>query len=365
MLIIRKRLKMYEIVIGRSESDLKRLGLKGTIFLGKHYVKMGPTTSLSNKIMMDVARAHVVLVSGKRGSGKCIKPNSKVLLSNKKLKPIDKLFLQIKKTGKMIINKKNEELVKSNKNLKAISLDLKFHFNKLKLVNKLITHAYRKKINENIYKIQTLTGKIIEATKEHPLLAYKNKKLKWVKAKYLKKNDRIISFFNKTVTFDIIKSIKKQKYSSYVYDLTIKDTHNFIAEEIIALPEEVRNRLSILIFDTMGIYWTMKFKNEKDEDLLTQWDLPKKALDIDIYVPKGLFKEYKEKDIPADFSFAIKPSELTASDWCSAFDIKLTDDNGVFIERLVAKLKEKYSDSYSMEDMVAEINLEKETRVEI
>ena len=42
---------MYEIVIGRSESDLKRLGLKGTIFLGKHYVKMGPTTSLSNKIM--------------------------------------------------------------------------------------------------------------------------------------------------------------------------------------------------------------------------------------------------------------------------------------------------------------------------
>ena len=71
---------MYEIVIGRSESDLKRLGLKGTIFLGKHYVKMGPTTSLSNKIMMDVARAHVVLVSGKRGSGKCIKPNSKVLL---------------------------------------------------------------------------------------------------------------------------------------------------------------------------------------------------------------------------------------------------------------------------------------------
>ena len=371
---------MYEIVIGRSESDLKRLGLKGTIFLGKHYVKMGPTTSLSNKIMMDVARAHVVLISGKRGSGKCIKPNSKVLLSNKKLKPIDKLFLQIKKTGKMIINKKNEELVKSNKNLKAISLDLKFHFNKLKLVNKLITHAYRKKINENIYKIQTLTGKIIEATKEHPLLAYKNKKLKWVKAKYLKKNDRIISFFNKTVTFDIIKSIKKQKYSSYVYDLTIKDTHNFIAndiichnsytlgviaEEIIALPEEVRNRLSILIFDTMGIYWTMKFKNEKDEDLLTQWDLPKKALDIDIYVPKGQFKEFKEKDIPADFSFAIKPSEVSAGDWCEAFDIKLTESIGVFIERLIAKSKEKYGDHYSIEDLVAEINLDKETNMEI
>jgi len=289
---------MYEIVIGRSESDLKRLGLKGTIFLGKHYVKMGQTTSLSNKILMDVARAHVVLVSGKRGSGKCIKPNSKVLLSNKKIKSIDRLFSEIKKTGKFIINKKNEELVKSNKKLKVISLDLEaIPLKKPLLVKKLITHAYRKKINENIYIIKTTTGKTIEATKEHPLLAYKNKKLKWVKAKYLKKNDRINSFFKKAITFDIIESIKKQKFSGYVYDLTIKDTHNFIAndivchnsytlgviaEEIIALPEEVRKRLSILIFDTMGIYWTMKFKNEKDEDLLTEWGLPKKALDIDI-----------------------------------------------------------------------------------
>src|SRR3989338_857036 len=57
---------MYEIVIGRSESDLKQFGLKGTIFLGKHYVRMGQTTSLSNKVYMDVARSHIVLVSGKK-----------------------------------------------------------------------------------------------------------------------------------------------------------------------------------------------------------------------------------------------------------------------------------------------------------
>src|SRR3989344_5223449 len=91
MLIIRKRLKMYEIVIGRSESDLKRLGLKGTIFLGKHYVKMGPTTSLSNKIMMDVARAHVVLVSGKRGSGKCLHGDTLIPLNDGSLKSIKEI----------------------------------------------------------------------------------------------------------------------------------------------------------------------------------------------------------------------------------------------------------------------------------
>ena len=61
---------MYDIIIGRNQEDVKKWGTSGTIFMGKHYVKMGQTTSLSNKIHMDVARSHVVFVCGKRGSGK-------------------------------------------------------------------------------------------------------------------------------------------------------------------------------------------------------------------------------------------------------------------------------------------------------
>ena len=60
----------YDIILGRDESDKKLFGNKGLIFIGKGYVKMGQYTSLSNKIFMDVARSHVVLVAGKRGSGK-------------------------------------------------------------------------------------------------------------------------------------------------------------------------------------------------------------------------------------------------------------------------------------------------------
>ena len=61
---------MYDVVVGRSESDKKKYGNKGTIFLGKHYVKMGRTTSLSNSVFIDVTRAHVFFIVGKRGSGK-------------------------------------------------------------------------------------------------------------------------------------------------------------------------------------------------------------------------------------------------------------------------------------------------------
>ena len=60
----------FDIVIGRDEADKKQFGKEGTIYLGKQYVKMGHTTSLSNNVFMDVNRTHVISVVGKRGSGK-------------------------------------------------------------------------------------------------------------------------------------------------------------------------------------------------------------------------------------------------------------------------------------------------------
>ena len=60
----------YDIVIGRDAADKKAFGNRGLINIAKGYVKMGQYTSLSNKILMDIARSHVVLVAGKRGSGK-------------------------------------------------------------------------------------------------------------------------------------------------------------------------------------------------------------------------------------------------------------------------------------------------------
>ena len=82
---------MYEIIIGRSESEKKSLGLKGTVFLGKHYVTMGSTTSMSNKLFMDVSKSHVVLVSGKRGSGKCLTGDTLITLSDGSIIPIKEL----------------------------------------------------------------------------------------------------------------------------------------------------------------------------------------------------------------------------------------------------------------------------------
>ena len=60
----------FNVIVGRNEADKKSFGDKGLAYIGKSYVSMGNYTSLSNPIYLDIARSHVILISGKRGSGK-------------------------------------------------------------------------------------------------------------------------------------------------------------------------------------------------------------------------------------------------------------------------------------------------------
>ena len=135
---------MYEIILGRKDSDRKKYGTKGAILIGKHYVKMGQRTALSNEILMDVTTSHAVLVVGKRGSGK-----------------------------------------------------------------------------------------------------------------------------------------------SY--------TLGVMAEGMANLPAEIAQNLAVVILDTMGIYWTMKYPNDKEPALLKEWNQEPKALVTQIYTPEGHYKDFKEK----------------------------------------------------------------------
>ena len=191
---------MYDIVVGRSEGDKQKYGLKGTILLAKHYVKMGQTTSLSNKVYMDITRSHVVFVCGKRGGGK-----------------------------------------------------------------------------------------------------------------------------------------------SY--------TLGVIAEGLSSIPKEIANNLSIILVDTMGIYWTMKYPNAKDAELLKEWGLKPEGLDICIYTPEKFYHEYKKKGIPTDVPFTISVSDLQGSDWCMAFSYSESDQYGVLISKTINDLLEK-EELFDIDDII-------------
>lgn len=192
----------YDIIIGRDEADKKKFKEKALIYLGKGYVTMGNYTSLSNLIWMDVARSHVVLISGKRGSGK--------------------------------------------------------------------------------------------------------------------------------------------SYSIGV-----------IAEELSDLDKEVSQNIASLIFDTMGIFWTMKYKNEKEKSLLKEWNLKPKNLPVRVWVPYGYFEEYEKREIPIDAKFALKASELEIEDWLLTFNLDIINPVSILIERVISDLKEK--GDYEIENILSEI----------
>ena len=195
---------MYDIIIGRSEADKEKYGTTGSIFLGKHYVKMGQTTSLSNKVYLDVAKSHVVFVVGKRGSGK-----------------------------------------------------------------------------------------------------------------------------------------------SY--------TMGVIAEGIYDLPEEIKNNLAVVMLDTMGIYWTMKYPNNKEKELIEEWGTESKGLNVHIFTPTGHYQEYKDKGIPTDFPFSIKTSEIGPDEWCMIFNVSITEPIGILIERIINNLKEEDLD-FDIKDIVKAVD---------
>lgn len=196
---------VHDIVLGRTPKDLEKWGTDAAVFIGKQYITMGKNVSMANRVFMDVNRSHLVLIAGKRGSGK-----------------------------------------------------------------------------------------------------------------------------------------------SY--------TMGVLAEGMTSLPKKVSENLGILIFDTMGIYWTMKYPNYRDEELLDDWGLePKGFADkVKIYVPKGHYDEFTEKGLPADEAFSLKTSELTANDWLITLDVEPLSPVGITVTRAITRLKEKGED-YGVDDIITMI----------
>ena len=123
-----------------------------------------------------------------------------------------------------------------------------------------------------------------------------------------------------------------------------------IAEGIATLPDEIQQNLSVIMLDTMGVYWTMKYPNHQDAAQLQEWKLEGKGLNIVLFTPAGFYQSYKEKGIPTDAPFAIKPSDVNPDDWCVTFGLDTNSREGILLSRTVQILREK--GDYSITEMV-------------
>ncbi|MFB6189989.1 MAG: ATP-binding protein [Candidatus Nanohaloarchaea archaeon] len=122
-----------------------------------------------------------------------------------------------------------------------------------------------------------------------------------------------------------------------------------IAEEL--QNADIADNLSTIIVDPMGIYWSMKRPNDRQATDLEGWDLKPEAFDANVFIPEGKQEHFEERDMPYDDTFKLDPAELTAQEWAMAFDLDMSSEAGILLERLVSKLNDEM-DSYSIDDMM-------------
>ncbi len=147
-------------VLGRDLKDLEKYKSEGTAYLGKVVMSSGERPVLGRDVLVDVSRPHLMLICGKRGGGKCVVGDTKILLED----------------GSLV---KIEDLKKEDR--KIISLNDEF---KLNSSNK---DEFFERYVDKILVVKTATGREIKLTPEHPLLTVGG----WKPVLELKKGSRI------------------------------------------------------------------------------------------------------------------------------------------------------------------------------
>ncbi len=137
-------------------------------------------------------------------------------------------------------------------------------------------------------------------------------------------------------------------------------TMGSIAEGLADLPLEIKQNLSIVLIDTMGIYWTMKYPNYRDEPIVREWGYEAKGLDVKIYTPSGYYAKYKEEGIPTDFPFSLRPLDVSSEAWCQVFNLNPNSPEGVLITRIVQDLL-KQGESYDLDKIINAIHSDAES----
>lgn len=140
-------------------------------------------------------------------------------------------------------------------------------------------------------------------------------------------------------------------------------TGAIIAEELAGLPKDIKQNLSIILIDTMGIYWSMKFKNTKEAAILKEWGLKPQTYDTIFFVPKKHMEFYEEVGVKAR-PFLLPCSEITAEDWLLTFDFSPMEEHGILIERAVKKVKAEKK-AYDIDDIIAAIEADERTEKKI
>jgi len=128
-----------------------------------------------------------------------------------------------------------------------------------------------------------------------------------------------------------------------------------IIEEILSMDKEYAQKIACVVFDPVGIYWSMKFPNEQQSNLLKEWKLEPRGFDnVKVYVPSELRESYEKAGIPVDYTISITPKEFSPDDWALAFNLERTSQEAITLERNFNGMLAGNGD-FDLDDFIARI----------
>lgn len=137
-------------------------------------------------------------------------------------------------------------------------------------------------------------------------------------------------------------------------------TLSVIIEGLSSLPKEARDVISLIVVDTMGIFWSLQVPNFKDVDELSKWDIEPRKFDVRVFYPEGLRESYSKYSEYFHEGFKIYPSELTISDWMFLFNLKEIQAQISLLHKVLDKANEKFGKFYAISDLIMLTQQEKE-----
>ncbi len=222
-----------------------------------------------------MAKGGTGAIPGGFGTGKCVLPDTPVLLSDGRLEPIEKIYNRYRRMGRVSRLSDKEEIVDvSDLNLKTVSFDGK------RIVIKKITHVYRG-VSDKIVKIKTSTGRTIKVTPAHKLFKYDEKTgdIREKPAGLLRVGDKILlplkiripwtrrkvkEYLEEGIEYTLISSSKLSR------DKTLDEDR--VADKLlkITLPEDnssivVREEFNEKLGELLGILFSLGFSESEKE----------------------------------------------------------------------------------------------------
>jgi len=126
-----------------------------------------------------------------------------------------------------------------------------------------------------------------------------------------------------------------------------------LLEEMARVSPAVKQRLSVIVIDTVGIFWSLKIPDKQNLEELAEWDLKPEATDVQVMVPKGKLEFYEKNKIPVDGAFTLKASELEASEWQALFKMDWAEPAAVLLSSTIEDLKESLGTYYGIPDIIS------------